>query len=228
MSRIRGVNPATASRVDTHHPAALHPNPRDLGLLMDLYAAPIGAAPIAPGHRVMAGNGARLMKQGAENRRMTAAGHIDRRDAALDEGGVDGFGAHTVVLIDLRPPAHGAHRRIRVREGVMTPRRIEQIQIEIDGEILPQAHALVVEFHPLGSEIVRANDGGVAAGIAAAEIAFVEHRHVADTVIAGQVIGRRQTVAARPDDDHVVTRFQRVVVREHAGLRVLAREAETK
>ena len=110
-----------------------------------------------------------------------------------------------------------------MRERVVAARRIEQIQIEIGGEVLPQAHALVVEFHPLGSEVVGANDGGVAAGIAAAEIALVEHRHVANAVIASQVVGRRQSMAARPDDDHVITRLQRVVAREHARFGMLAR-----
>ena len=67
-------------------------------------------------------------------------------NAALDEGRIDGFGAHAEVLVDLRAPAHGAHRRIGVRQGVVAARRIEQVQIEIFRQVLPEAHALVVEL----------------------------------------------------------------------------------
>jgi len=168
------------------------------------------------------------MKQCAENRRMAAAAQVDRRNTALDERRIDRFGAHAEVLVDLRPPAHRAHGRIRVRQGVVAARGIEQVQIEIRREVLPEAHALIVELHPFRSEVVRANDGGVAAGIAAAEVALVEYRHIANAVIARQVIGGCQTMAARADDDHVIRGTQRVMTREHSRFRMLARQAETK
>ena len=163
------------------------------------------------------------MKQRAENRRVAAAAHIDGGNAALDEGRVDGFGTHTIVFVDLGPPAHGAHRRVGVGERVMAARRIEQVQIEIFTQVLPQAHTLVVEFHTFGREVIRADDGGVTPGIAAADISLFQHRHVADAVVAGQIVRGRQSMTARADDDHVITRFQRVMAREHAGFRMFAR-----
>src|SRR6185295_2540633 len=54
--------------------------------------------------------------------------------------------------------------------------------------------------------VVRAHDGRVAAGIAAAEPAALEHRDVADAVLLRQVIRSGQAVAAAADDDHVVRR----------------------
>ena len=146
----------------------------------------------------------------------------------LDEGGVDGLGTHAVMLVDLGAPAHGAHGRIGVRQGVMAARRIEQIQIEVFGQVLPKAHALVVELDALGGQIIRADDRGIAAGIAAADIAFFDHGDIADAVIASQIVGRRQAVAAAADDHHIVAGLQRVVPREHPRFRMLARKAETK
>ena len=91
-------------------------------------------------------------------------------------------------------------------------------------QVLPQPHALVVELHAFGRQIVGADDGSVAAGIAAAEVALVEHGDVADAVVAGQIIGGRQTVTAGADDDHIVAGLEPLVPREHARLRMLPGE----
>ena len=203
-------------------------NARDLGLLVNLDAAAVGAAAVAPGHGVVARDRPGRVEQRPQDGRMSGASHVDHRNAAFDEGGVDGLGIHAVMLVDLGSPAHGAHRRIRVRQGVMAARRIEQIQIEVFAQVLPQAHALVVELDALGGQVIRADDRGIAAGVAAADIAFFEHGDVADAVIASQVIGCGQAVAAAADDHHIVAGLQRVMPREHPGFRMLARKAETE
>src|SRR3954467_337347 len=53
-------------------------------------------------------------------------------------------------------------------------------------------------------QVVRAHNGGVAAGVAAAEPAALEYRDVADAVLLRQVIGGGEAVAAAADDDDVV------------------------
>ena len=45
----------------------------------------------------------------------------------------------------------------------MAAGRIEQIQIEVFAQVLPQAHALVVELDAFGGQVIRADDRGSAA-----------------------------------------------------------------
>lgn len=63
---------------------------------------------------------------------------------------------------------------------------------------------MLVDVHALFVEIVRADDGGVAPGIAAAEPALLDHRHIGDAVLLGEIVGSTQAVAAGADDDDVV------------------------
>ena len=63
---------------------------------------------------------------------------------------------------------------------------------------------MIVESGALVVEIVRADDRGVAVGIAAAEPALVDHRDVDDPVLLRQVVGGAEAVAAGADDHHVV------------------------
>jgi hypothetical protein len=52
--------------------------------------------------------------------------------------------------------------------------------------------------------IVGAHDRGVAAGVTAADPALFHHGHVADAVLARQVIGGRQAMRATADDHDVI------------------------
>src|SRR5277367_6842036 len=56
-------------------------------------------------------------------------------------------------------------------------------------------------------QVVRPHDRGVAAGIAAAQPSLLEHGDVGDAVIPGEIVGRRQTMAATTDDDDVIGRL---------------------
>src|SRR5262249_210894 len=57
-------------------------------------------------------------------------------------------------------------------------------------------------------QIIGADDGGVAPGIAAAEPTFLQHRNVGDAVLLGEVVGGGQAVAAATDDDHIIVRLR--------------------
>ena len=217
MSRIRGVNPATAHStrgvaigpargVHARDASALQANSGHLGLLVDLHAAAVGPPSVAPRHGIMAGDRAGLVEQGAEDGGVASATHVDRGYAALDERGVHGFRAHSEMLVDLGAPAHGAHRRIGMGQRVMPTRRIKQVQVEIFAQVLPQSHALIVELDALRGEIVRPDDRGVPPRVSAADVALLEHRDVADPVIPRQVVRAGQAMAAGADDHDVVGR----------------------
>ena len=63
---------------------------------------------------------------------------------------------------------------------------------------------MVVECGALIGQVVGADDGGVAAGVAAADPAFFEHRDVGEAVLAGEVVGRSQPVTPAADDQGVI------------------------
>src|SRR6267154_320324 len=63
---------------------------------------------------------------------------------------------------------------------------------------------MVVECGALIEQVVGADDGGVAAGVAAADPALLEHRDVGEAVLAGGVVGRSQPVTPAADDERVI------------------------
>ena len=73
------------------------------------------------------------------------------------------------------------------------------VVVELLAQTLPE---LQRELHEIGvgrQKIVGAHDGGVAAGVAAAQPAALDHRDVGDAVLLGQIVGGRQAVAAADD-----------------------------
>ena len=69
----------------------------------------------------------------------------------------------------------------------------------------------IIEPRAFRIEIVGAHDGRVAAGVAAADPAALEHGHVGDAVILCQVIRGGEAMPAAADDDDVVARLGRGV-----------------
>jgi hypothetical protein len=86
--------------------------------------------------------------------------------------------------------------------------RVHGVVVEVLGEIVPQLQRMVIEARAFVIEIIRADDGGVAAGIAAAQPALFDHGNVGDAVFLGEVIGGAETMPAGADDDDVVFRFR--------------------
>jgi hypothetical protein len=54
------------------------------------------------------------------------------------------------------------------------------------------------------NHIVGADERGIAADIAGADVVPLQHRHVGDAVVLGEIIGGGETVAAAADDDDIV------------------------
>src|SRR5690606_3387567 len=83
-------------------------------------------------------------------------------------------------------------------------RGIHDVVVELLGKTVPQPDRVVVDRRGFVVEVVGANDRGVAAGVAAAEPALLDHRDIGDAMLAREIVGRRQPVPARADDDHFV------------------------
>ena len=90
---------------------------------------------------------------------------------------------------------------IEVQHAALADHRVV---IEILLQSFPQLHRQFVERDIAGQQIVGADDGGVAADIAAADPALLEHGDVGESVLLGEVERGREAVAAATDDDDVV------------------------
>jgi len=101
---------------------------------------------------------------------------------------------------------HLAQLMLIVGEAEQAALAEHDVEVERLAQALPQLEGMLVEVRALVPEIVRAHDGGVATGVAAADPALLEHGDVADAMLLGEVVGGGETVAAAADDDHVVFR----------------------
>jgi hypothetical protein len=124
------------------------------------------------------------------------------------------------MFVDLGTPSRGAQVRIRMCQCEMPARGIEQIEVELGGKARPECEAGVVKLHAFGREVIRADDGGVARGVAAAEITLFEHCDIANAMVARQVIRRGKPVASTADDDDFVAILEARRIPEHARFRV--------
>src|SRR5262249_47559891 len=104
-----------------------------------------------------------------------------------------------VALYDL----HVVHA---VRQHHDAARRIHDVVVEVLTESIPQFDRVVVDPGAFVVEIVGTDDGGVAAGISAAEPALFEHGDIGDAVFLGEVVGGGEAMAAGADDDDIVFR----------------------
>ena len=117
--------------------------PGDLGLLVDLDAALVGAAGVAPGDGVVARDGAGRMVQRAQDRRVRRRSRgRSAGTSRLMSSGADHLAVDAEVLVDLGPPAHGAQRGVGVRQREVAALGIEQVEVEVLGQVLRTARTL--------------------------------------------------------------------------------------
>src|SRR5205085_10618500 len=69
----------------------------------------------------------------------------------------------------------------------------------------PKLERHLVEMRVRVEMVVGAHDRGVSTGVAAAQIALLEHGDVGETVLFREVVGARQAMPAAADDDRIVT-----------------------
>ena len=103
----------------------------DLGLLVNLDAAPRRAHGVAPGDRIVAGDGAGLVIERAENRIADVVRQIELGTELRDLVGKDQLGADAEMLVDLGPPAHGADRGVGMGERQVAALGIHDVDAEV-------------------------------------------------------------------------------------------------
>ena len=95
----------------------------------------------------------------------------------------------------------------RVRQHHHAARREHDVVVQFLREVFPQLERMVVERGAFVEQVVGADDGGVAPGVAAADPALLEHRDVRETVFLGEIVRGSQAMPAAADDDGIVARL---------------------
>jgi hypothetical protein len=111
--------------------------------------------------------------------------------------------------------AHGiAAARIGVALGVGV-KEVEHaaladhgVVVEVLFEAFPELHRPLVEGDVASQQVVGADDGGVAADVAAPEPALLQHGDVRHPMLLGEVVGGGEPMPPAADDDDVVRRLQ--------------------
>ena len=78
------------------------------------------------------------------------------------------------------------------------------VEAELVREALIESQRQLVDTRALGIEIVRADDRGVSARVAASQPTFLDDRNVADAMVPGEIVGGGEPMPAAPDDEHIV------------------------
>ncbi len=169
----------------------------------------VRGAGIAPGDRIVPGGAAAPLQGGA-------AAPDSAWQAAMLSGGQNAFACSGVshslstpfsaVRVDVA--LEHLHVMDVVREHHHAALAEHDVVVQLLRQALPELHRMVVERRALVEEIVRADDRGVAPGIAAADPALLQHGDVAHAVLAWRGNRRRQPMPAAADDDRVVRRLR--------------------
>ncbi|MNC29736.1 hypothetical protein D3C75_779990 [compost metagenome] len=96
---------------------------------------------------------------------------------------IDHLGATTEVFVDLGALTERADCGIGVRQGQLAAMGVHDVEVEFVGQAFEHPHRLGVETHTFAGQVVGADHGGIARGVAAAQIALFQHRNVCDAVV---------------------------------------------
>ncbi|MNN23296.1 hypothetical protein D3C81_1366890 [compost metagenome] len=178
------------------------------GLLDQVDAQGVGSAGEAPGHGIVTGNAATALYGGAEDRVAGVLRAVQVRDFGRNLGSVQQLAIHAVEAVGADPTLGVTHVLQGVAQVVNAALGEHHVVVQVLGQALPQLHGVLVQVRRLVPQVVGTHDGGVTGGVAAAQVALLDHGNVGDAVLFGQVVGRGQAMAATADDNHVVDLFR--------------------
>ena len=174
-----------------------------LAILDDVDAAPVGGPGVAPDDCVVARRAAAALQQAAVDRKPRIV-VIEERQHRPDLTAVEQFRVDAVKPHGVAAAGEGVTLRVGVIEIDHAALADHHVVIEVALQPLPKLHRPFVELDVRRQEIVRADDGGVAAGIARADPSLFENGDVGQAVLLGEIVGGRQAMTAAADDDHIV------------------------
>ena len=183
--------------------AALDDHRGDFAMLNDVHAARIRGMGKAPGHGVMPRRAAAPLQQPAQHR-VARIVEVDQRAHGLDLLGPDQLGIDAGQAHGIAAAGEGVALRVAVEQVQDATLAHHHIVAERLLQPFPELQRMLVEMVVLGQQVVGADDGGVAPGIAHADGPTLQHRHLGDAVDGGEVEGRRQPMPAAADHDGVI------------------------
>ena len=154
------------------------PDAGDLAVLQDVDAESIGGAGVSPGDRIVP-RGSAAPLQGRSEHRVADVADIQRRTEFLGLLGGQPFVVDAIGAVGVDVPLGRLLVMNRVREHHDAARGEHDVVVELLRQGLPHLQRVVVQRGAFVEQVVRADDGGVAAGVAAADPAFFHHRDVA-------------------------------------------------
>ena len=195
-------------RLDSGQAVAVPANGGHFAVLDHMHAH-IGTGPrISPSDRIMAGSAGTRLPQRPQNR-IARSIDIDDRTQFLDPLRSDEFGLHALMEIGVANPHIAVLFVMGLGQHHHPARAEHDVEIQILAQSLIETPRLFVDRRRIVVQIVGANDRRVAPGIAAAQPALLDNRHLADAVIAAKIVGRSKTVSAGPDNDHIIRAVRR-------------------
>ena len=199
------MEPRVVSHADDLPPSRCEAG--DLAVLDDVDAARVGGAgdsPRRPRRAARRRRGAAARRRGSDSARRAS---VEDRHHCLDllaaSGSSESMPFSWMALTRRRESPHVVQGVRQVQHAALAEHHVV-VQILATGPPTASANARRgARFVP---QVVGADDRGVAAGIAAAEPALLQHRDIGDAVLLGEVVGGREPMAAAADDDDVVFR----------------------
>ena len=194
--------------LDAGDGAARDAEPRHLAVLDDVDAEPIGGARVAPGDGVMPHRAAAGLQQTAADREARVV-EIEEGQHATHVLRVEQLGIHALQSHGVAAPHVGVALCVVVVEVEHAALADHRVVVDVLLEPFPELERPFIERRIAGQQVVRADDGGVAADIAAADPTLLEHRDVPQAVHLGEVVRGGETVPAAADDHGIVGRARR-------------------
>ena len=159
----------------------------------------------------MARGTATLLQETAHHRIADVLVSIDDRHEILDFLRAEDVGIDAVQANGMYPTRHLAKLVLGMGDGENAALAEHHIEVQVLRHAFPQLHRVLVDGGRLVPQIVRADDGGVPAGVAAAEPSLFDDSDALDAVNRRQRIGRGEPVAAAADDHDVIFGLRRRV-----------------
>ena len=211
-----------ARRLDAGDAAALDVEAGHLAVLDEVDAERVGARARSPTRR------------GRAWRSRRAAGSVAPSTGSARPARRSMIGQTSLTLVGVEPLRVDAVQPVRVtrrtlsRTSLQVVREVQHaalaeqdVVVELLRQPLPQLERVLVDRRALVPEVVRADDRRVAAHVAAAEPAALEHGDVRDAVVLREVVGGREAVPAGADDHDVVGPLRVRRAPEEVGVLVL-------
>ena len=180
-----------------------------LAVLDDVDPKGVGGAGVAPGNGVVSRRAGAPVDVAAQDRQAGRWRDIERRNPAFDLRRGQHLAIDAVEAHGAQPAAHALQFVAAVGGGDDAALAVHDVVVELPREALVEPDREVVDAGAGRIVVVGADNGGVAPSVAASQPAALQHGDITRSVVPGQVIGRRQAVAAGADDDHVVALLRR-------------------